>query len=87
MLFALLAEAGGLDVTSITPVVSALGSVGFAIWFGWYVITKTIPDQQKEHRDQITELTERFDGITKSLLEEMRANRDAYNSWRMTGVK
>ena len=62
----ILAEAvPGLDVSAITPALSAIGSLGFAIWFAYYTTTKTLPDQQKEHREQIRELTETHSATIK----------------------
>ena len=78
----ILAETAAMDVSAITPALSAIGSLGFAIWFAYYTTTKTLPDQQKEHRDAIKELTETHSNTIKELVAEMRAGRDAFDRWR-----
>ena len=75
MLMNLAETATALDVSAITPALSAIGSLGFAIWFAYYTTTVTLPNQQKEHRDAI-----------KELVAEMRSSRDAFDRWRMTGT-
>lgn len=77
----LLADAG-IGLTDVTPVVSAIGSLGFAIWFAYYTTTTTLPNQQKEHRDQIRELAETHSNTIKEIVGELRASREAYDRWR-----
>ena len=78
--------ATALDVSAITPALSAIGSLGFAIWFAYYTTTVTLPNQQKEHRDAIKELADTHAGTIKELVAEMRSSRDAFDRWRMTGT-
>jgi len=82
----ILAEAGGLDVSSVTPALSAIGSLGFAIWFAYHTTTVTLPNQQKEHREQIKELADTHSNTIKELVSELRAERESYDRWRMTGT-
>lgn len=81
----ILAEAA-IGLTDFTPVVSAIGSLGFAIWFAYYTTTTTLPNQQKEHRDQIRELSETHANTIKELVAELRAGRESYDRWRMTQI-
>lgn len=78
----LLADSGIADAM---PALSAVGSLGFAIWFAWYTTTTTIPNQQKEHRETIDRLTVTHSETIKELVAEMRAQRDAFDKWRMLG--
>jgi hypothetical protein len=89
----MLADTTAMDVSAITPALSAIGSLGFAIWFAYYTTTKTLPEQQKEHRDAIKELTETHSGTIKELTEthagtikemmaEMRSGRESFERWR-----
>jgi len=93
----LLAEAvTQIDFSSVTPIVSAIGSLGFAIWFAYYTTTTTLPNQQKEHREAIKELSVNFTnalqesktihaGTIKELVGEMKSARDSYDRWKMSG--
>jgi hypothetical protein len=78
----MLADTTAMDVSAITPALSAIGSLGFAIWFAYYTTTKTLPDQQKEHRDAIKELTETHAGTIKEMMAEMRSGRESFERWR-----
>lgn len=83
------AVAGGLflaDATNLIPKIDGfdigqVSSVGFAIWYGWYVTCRAIPkiiDQhvaasaavEAKHQEQVKELTTTFK-------EEMSSVRDA----------
>ena len=78
----ILAETAAMDVSAITPALSAIGSLGFAIWFAYYTTTKTLPDQQKEHRDAMKDMTETHASTIKELVAEMRSGRESYDRWR-----
>lgn len=78
----ILADASALDVSAMTPALSAIGSLGFAIWFAYYTTTKTLPDQQKEHREAIKELNETHANTIKELVTELRSSRESYDRWR-----
>ena len=71
-----------LDVSNVTPALSAIGSLGFAIWFAYYTTTVTLPSQQKEHREQIRELSETHAATVKELVTEMRSGRESFDRWR-----
>lgn len=78
-----LADAG-VNLTDAMPAVSAVGSLGFAIWFAWYTTTTAIPNQQKEHREAIDKLTTTHSDTIKEIVTEMRLQREAYDKWRMS---
>jgi hypothetical protein len=69
--------------------VTSVASIGFAVWFGWYVMTKTMPDKDKYHADvearqreanaaAINSMLEKFDAITKAQRDECREERQAF---------
>jgi len=82
MIHLLAADAVAFDVASITPAISAIGSVGFAVWHSWFVTTKTIPTQQAEHREAIKELTQTYSQTTRELVNEMKEQRESYDRWK-----
>jgi hypothetical protein len=43
---------GGTDSGLIGGLIGAVGSVGFAIWYGWHVTTKTIPSIVNDFREE-----------------------------------
>lgn len=56
---------GGLlaDVVPAVPNLDGMASItslGFAVWYGWYITTKTIPRIIDKHDEQIRHLTEAF---------------------------
>jgi hypothetical protein len=38
----------GVSVEGLTP----LGSIGFAVWYGWYVTSRAFPHMNKQHCDE-----------------------------------
>lgn len=81
------AAANAFDVSSITQVISAIGSMGFAIWFAHHTTTVTLPKQQQEHREALRDQDKTHAETIKELVTEMRASREAYDRWRMSGGK
>lgn len=86
--------ADGAQAFDPTPLIASAGSLGFAIWFGVYVMMYFLPAQQTEHRAQLKEQAERFAQTVKEQAEysastikeivlEMRAERESYDRWRM----
>ena len=65
---------------------TSLTSVGFAIWYGWYVTTRAIPkivDQHQSQVDKIEASRERqINALTTTFREEMHANRQAFRCER-----
>lgn len=91
----MLAESAAFDVSAITPAVSAIGSLGFAIWFAFHTVTKTLPRQQKEHREQLKEIIDghreeikavvtKCESVVDKVVVEMRSTRESFDQWRAT---
>jgi len=60
-------------------------SIGFATWFAYYTTTTTLPNQQKMHREQLKEVQDSFSASLKEIIGEMRAEREAFDRWKMAG--
>ncbi len=67
LMLLLAADPVAFDMASVAPMLSTLGSLGFAVWFGWYVTTRMIPDMQREHRQAMLDLANEFREDVKSL--------------------
>ena len=70
------------DIASVTPVLSAIGSLGFAIWFAWHTVTVTLPVMQKEHREERAAVRGELLEMLNRLVDEMKQNREAYDRWK-----
>lgn len=81
----LIADASVLMPSDALSVVSAIGSLGFAIWFAYHTTTVTLPRQQQENRELLKELAETHAATIKELVSEIRANRESYDRWRSCG--
>lgn len=66
-------------------IVSAVGSLGFAIWFAYHTTTVTLPRQQQEHRELLKELAETHAATIKELVSEIRASRESFDRWKLSG--
>lgn len=53
-------QTSGLDISTATSVVGIISGVGFAVWWGWYTTTKTLPLMQKIHQATINVLLSEF---------------------------
>lgn len=42
----------------IASVLTSISSVGFAVWFAWHTVTKTLPEKDAEHRVAIAGLVQ-----------------------------
>jgi hypothetical protein len=55
---------GQTDAPISTPnwlnALGGLTSLGFAVWYAWYVTTKTIPERDKVHAATISEIVTEF---------------------------
>ncbi len=78
------AVATGIDMTAITPAISAIGSIGFAFWFGYYTTTKTIPDLQSAHQEQMDKKDAVHAATIDRILNELKESRDSFDRWRST---
>lgn len=72
----------GLDASSIMPSIASVTSLGFAIWFAYYTTTVTLPNQQKEHREERDKTQTLFTASLKDVLDEMRTQREFYDRWK-----
>lgn len=82
-MFVLLADASTTSsLNDLTPIIASAGSLGFAVWFGVYVMMYHLPAQQKEHREQIEKKDETHAETIKGLLAELRSARESYERWR-----
>lgn len=74
------------SVNDLTPsgliggMVGAAGGIGFAVWYGWHVTTKTIPSLVKDFKDErIIDRAERrserdeFKSALRSVVEAVQA--------------
>jgi hypothetical protein len=65
---------------------SSLTSVGFAIWYGWYVTTRAIPkivDQHSAQVDKIEAAHERqINSLAATFRDEMRTAREHFQCER-----
>lgn len=79
----LLADAtGGTTLNDLTPIIASAGSLGFAVWFGVYVMMYHLPAQQREHREQMEKRDAMHADTIKELVAEMRSGRESYDRWR-----
>lgn len=86
-MLALLADnAGGTSLNDLTPIIASAGSLGFAVWFGVYVMMYHLPAQQKEHREQMEKRDEMHADTIKELVAELRAGRESYDRWRTMNI-
>lgn len=83
----------GVSVSDVMSVLQAIASVGFSIWFGYYVITVMIPritDQQQKtvdklnemHAVEMKEINAERKAEREQFLSELKAMREAYGQWR-----
>lgn len=84
------------ETASILPVVSMVGSLGFAVWYAWYVTTVAIPKLMADHRAEREEVQKRFDqnvidlrtdfnNNLHALLTEMKEQRAQFTAWMTRG--
>lgn len=83
----LLAEAGSTSgyEGAIGAAAGLLGGGGFSLWYGWYITTKTLPEQAALHREERqadqqsyqesqTALVNKFDATVREQRSEHRAD-------------
>lgn len=79
-----------IDPSTILPAMSTLCSLGFAVWYAWHVTTKAMPDQQKEHRDQLRDITDSHNKLIDKLVSDFRTDCDKlaqqYERWFRTAA-
>lgn len=74
--------AGPFDPSTLLPTVSALGSLGFAVWYAYYTTTVMIPKLLEAHRTERQELQMRFDARLQQLLAELKEQRQEFSQVR-----
>jgi hypothetical protein len=81
----LLADAAAqFDPSTLTPAVSSVLSLGFAVWYAWYTVCYVLPGMQKEHREAMRDAMATHADTIKSMLTELKESRDAHDRWRMS---
>lgn len=68
------------DIGGWVAGLSALTSTGFAVWYGYYTQTVTMPALTKEHREQLDAAIQRFDVSLRELRNEHKDELDTF--WR-----
>lgn len=78
----------------ITQLVGSLGIAGVLVWFLYHTMTKTLPEKDKAHREEVKEITDKFsntcDTITErfaSTLKDERVYREQEISSLKTWIK
>lgn len=84
MILLMLAEAAAppVDMASVTPFVASISSLGFAIWFAYYTVSVTLPNQQKEHREERSQIRCELIETIDKLVSEMKNQREAFDRWK-----
>lgn len=63
----------------ITQIISSLGIAGVLVWYLYHTTTKTIPEKDKLHREEIDKLSDKFcktcDNITDKFAETLKDER------------
>ena len=73
------------EAGTMTGVGGLLVGGGFALWYGWYVTTKTIPEQNRKHaeamlaqsnefKQDVTGLAKLFESRLERICEDYRAD-------------
>lgn len=52
--------------------IAQLTSIGFSIWYGWYVTTKSIPKIIEQHAMQVADLGQKHERVVERLAEQYR---------------
>jgi hypothetical protein len=68
-MWGLIADATDANYISVG---SALGSVGFAVWYGWYVTTRTIPKIVEDHQLTSDKVSSNHRAVVDKLVTEFR---------------
>lgn len=77
-----------IDSSAILPAISTIGSLSFAVWYAWFVTTKSMPDQQREHRDQVERIIASHEKMVFGIVADHREDVDKlgqqYDRWFRT---
>ena len=83
----LLTLAAELDASSVLPAISTVGSLGFAVWYAYFVTTSVLPKLSESHRQERTEMQTRFDAIVHDFLTELKELRTTNTKAIIKGIK
>lgn len=64
----------GIENFDIGPV----ASVGFAVWYGWYVTSRAIPRIVDKHDEAVSRVTQAFESALADLREERERDRERF---------
>lgn len=68
---------GQIDVPAQTPnwlnAAGGLTSLGFAVWYAWFVTTKVMPERDKTHAETVS-------GLVKEFRDEAREQRQLHTA-------
>lgn len=53
----------------ITQLVGSLGIAGVLVWFLYHTMTKTLPEKDKAHREEVKEITDKFSNTCDAITE------------------
>lgn len=71
-----------VDMPASLEGASSLTSIGFAIWYGWYVTTKAIPRIVDQHSAQLDKAEashgRQLESLSSTFREELRAAREHF---------
>ena len=87
-----IASAVLLSQVELPPIEGAtsLTSIGFAIWYGWYVTTKAVPKIVDQHASQIEKIElaheRQINSLTAMFREELRETRERFQCERREGA-
>ena len=68
-----LAADNQIDMSSVLPALSTVGSLGFAVWYAYYTTTFSLPKMAESHRQERTEMQVRFDSLLREKMTEREA--------------
>lgn len=81
MLLFVLGEGGGFNPADLTAPLSALSSIGFAVWYSWYVTTVAMPKMLESHREERKAAADQHADSVHELLMEMKEQRLQFTAW------
>jgi hypothetical protein len=71
-----------MEGINITQILQAIGSVGFAIWAAFHMISKTIPSLLKQHAEERTAMMARYEANMDKVLAHCKEELNALLSSR-----
>ncbi len=59
----------GISSDTAVSAISVMASIGFAVWWGFHTTTRTLPDKEKAHREEM-----------RSLILDMKEREQSYRN-------